>query len=167
MWTRAPAPHQAIDALLNQAGRGVVKDGIDRLPHPLASITDGWRGLRRGLPQSYIKLEIAAPGEQYLVWPSAPSAAAPLTLKAEALRLAFKIALALAPRHYSSLVHGVLLVRTNGLTEFITIQPLGRSMVEDVSTSYAVAAAMLVAALALGFVGAKVQQGTGSTFVLH
>src|SRR5919109_4325540 len=62
---------------------------------------------------------------------------APLTLRAKALPLAFKIAVALAPRHYSSLVHGVLLVR-----------PLGRSMVEDVSTSCAVAAAMLVAALA-------------------
>ena len=96
VWTHAPALHKAIDALLNQAGRGVVKNGTDRLPHPLASITDGWKGLRRGLPQSFIELEMAAPGAASSIWLGyqiRPLMAA-LTLRSEPLRLAVKIALA-------------------------------------------------------------------------
>jgi DNA-directed RNA polymerase subunit RPC12/RpoP len=61
MWTHVPTLHQAITALLGQGGLGVVRGGIDNYPHLLASVAEGWRGLRRGLPQSFIDLETAAP----------------------------------------------------------------------------------------------------------
>jgi hypothetical protein len=61
MWTHVPILHRAIAMLLGQGGRGVVMKGIDSRPHFLASITDGWRALRRGLPQSFIDLESSAP----------------------------------------------------------------------------------------------------------
>lgn len=59
-WTHVPTLHQAIEQLMAQGGRGVI--GEHRLPHMLAAITDGWRGIRRGLPQSVIELETAMPG---------------------------------------------------------------------------------------------------------
>jgi hypothetical protein len=59
-WTHVPSLDRAIEALLAQGGRGEV--GSHRPFHPLATLTDGWRGLRRGLPQSFIDLETAAPG---------------------------------------------------------------------------------------------------------
>jgi hypothetical protein len=61
MWTHVPTLHRAIVALLGQGGRGVVRRAIDSSPHLLPSIIDGWRGLRRGWPQSFIDLETAAP----------------------------------------------------------------------------------------------------------
>ncbi|HSF34406.1 MAG TPA: hypothetical protein VLK82_28600 [Candidatus Tectomicrobia bacterium] len=61
MWTHVPVLHRAIAMLLGQGGRGVVMRGIDNRPHFFASITDGWRALRRGLPQSFIDLESSAP----------------------------------------------------------------------------------------------------------
>jgi hypothetical protein len=61
MWTHVPTLHQAITALLAQGGRGVVMGGVDNRPHFLPSIADGWRGLARGLPQSFIDLETSAP----------------------------------------------------------------------------------------------------------
>lgn len=62
MWTHAPTLHEAIEELMEQGGRGVVKGGTHRTPHLLATITNGWRGLRRGLPQSFVELETSAPG---------------------------------------------------------------------------------------------------------
>ncbi len=62
MWTHAPTLHTAIEELLNQGGRGIVKGGTHRTPHLLATITDGWKGLRKGFPQSAIELELSAPG---------------------------------------------------------------------------------------------------------
>jgi hypothetical protein len=62
MWTHAPTLHEAIEELLKQDGRGVVMGGTHRTPHLLASMTDGWKGLRRGFPQSAVELELSAPG---------------------------------------------------------------------------------------------------------
>jgi hypothetical protein len=59
-WTHVPTLHRAIEALLASGGRGEV--GSHRPFHPLAALTDGWRGLRRGLPQSFVDLETAMPG---------------------------------------------------------------------------------------------------------
>jgi hypothetical protein len=59
-WTHVPTLPRAIGQLLARNGRGVI--GEHRLPHMLAAVTDGWRGLRRGLPQSVIELETAMPG---------------------------------------------------------------------------------------------------------
>jgi hypothetical protein len=61
MWTHVPTLHRAIMTLLRQGGQGVVMRGSDSTPHLLPSLADGWRGLRRGLPQSFIDLETAAP----------------------------------------------------------------------------------------------------------
>jgi hypothetical protein len=68
MWTYAPVLHEAIDALVKQDGRGVVRDGIYRPPRFMPSFVDGWRGLRRGLPQSVIDLETSAPGMSLALW---------------------------------------------------------------------------------------------------
>jgi hypothetical protein len=68
MWTHVPTLHQAIVTLLKQGGRGVVRGGIDSRPHFLPSIADGWRGLSRGLPQSFIDLETSAPALASGTW---------------------------------------------------------------------------------------------------
>lgn len=68
MWTHAPTLHGAIGALLARGGAGVVRGGIDHLPHMLAAMTDGWRGLARGLPQSVTDLMTAAPGMAAGIW---------------------------------------------------------------------------------------------------
>ncbi|MDQ3687977.1 MAG: hypothetical protein M3430_20565, partial [Acidobacteriota bacterium] len=57
MWTHAPTLYEAIEELIEHGGRGVVKGGTHRAPHLLATITNGWKGLRRGWPQSFIELE--------------------------------------------------------------------------------------------------------------
>ncbi len=66
--THAPTLDRAIVALLDQGGRGIVEGGIDRTPHMLASLVDGWRGLRRGLPDSRWDLGAAAPGMPSAMW---------------------------------------------------------------------------------------------------
>lgn len=68
LWTHAPTLHSAIEELMAQDGRGVVNGGIERTPHLLASMTDGWKGLRRGFPRSVIELELSAPGMASLPW---------------------------------------------------------------------------------------------------
>jgi len=68
MWTHVPTLHRAITALLKQNGRGVVMGGVDSTPHLLPSMADGWKGLRRGLPQSFIDLESAAPTLASATW---------------------------------------------------------------------------------------------------
>src|SRR5207248_624772 len=68
LWTYAPTLHEAIQSLLAQRGRGVVDGGANRLPLLLPAMTVGWRGLRRGLPQSYVDLELASPGAGALTW---------------------------------------------------------------------------------------------------
>lgn len=68
LWTHAGNLYRAIDELLEQGGGGVVSGGIDRVPHLSYTLVHGWRGIRRGLPQSYIELELAAPGAGLLIW---------------------------------------------------------------------------------------------------
>lgn len=65
-WTHVPTLHKAIGRLLAEGGAAAV--GEHRTPHPLAMITDGWRALRRGLPQSFVDLETAMPGAASGPW---------------------------------------------------------------------------------------------------
>jgi hypothetical protein len=94
MWAHVPTLHEAIDMLFKQGARGVVENGIDKLPHPLASMTDGWEAIRRGLPQSFIELETAFPGAASSIWlgHQLRPLLAPLTLRAEPLPLSVKLA---------------------------------------------------------------------------
>ncbi len=62
MWTHAPSLHKALDELTNPDGACVVRGGIDRKPHVMAYMVNGWPGLARGLPQSYFELEKTIPG---------------------------------------------------------------------------------------------------------
>jgi hypothetical protein len=96
MWTSAPALHAAIRELLEQGGRGVVQEGTKRLPDLLPALTDGWRGLRRGLPQSFMDLETASPGAATLTWAGHQlrPLLAPLALRAKPLSVPAKIGLA-------------------------------------------------------------------------
>jgi hypothetical protein len=101
MWSHGPTLHRAIEALLAQGGRGVVRsvrdDGIDHVPHLLASFADGWHGLRRGAPQSVIDLELASPGVASGIWLGyqVRPLLAPLALRAKPLPAAAKVGLAL------------------------------------------------------------------------
>ena len=97
MWTHSPVLHEAIAALFSQGGRGVVLgEGIDQTPHLLPSMTDGWKGLRRGLPQSVLDMETAAPGSAGMMWlgHQLRPLLAPLTLRAEPLPRATKLGMA-------------------------------------------------------------------------
>ncbi|MDQ4076426.1 MAG: hypothetical protein M3220_09295, partial [Chloroflexota bacterium] len=97
MWTYAPTLHKAIEALLRRGGHGVVQGGIDHIPYLLPAMTDGWRGLRRGLPQSFIDIETAAPLMGSSIWLGYQMRAllAPLTLRARPLPTPVKAGLAL------------------------------------------------------------------------
>jgi hypothetical protein len=97
MWTYSPVLHQAIEALLAQGGRGVVLgEGIDQTPHLMPSMTDGWKGLRRGLMQSYWDMETAAPGSASMMWlgHQMRPLLAQLTLRAKPLSPPTKLAMA-------------------------------------------------------------------------
>lgn len=59
LWTDGPTLHLALEELLGQGGRGVVLSG---------AVTDGWRAIERGLPQSFTDLLVAAPGSPALLW---------------------------------------------------------------------------------------------------
>lgn len=99
LWSHAPTLHEAIAALLRQGGRGVVLgEGVDRRPHILPSMTDGWRGLRRGLPQSFWDMETSAPGMASLTWLGYQlrPLLAPLTLRAKPLPTPVRAGLLLA-----------------------------------------------------------------------
>jgi hypothetical protein len=65
-WTHAPTLHRAIEHLMHLGGRGIV--GESRTIRPLATITEGWPAIRRGLPRSFIELETAFPGGASSVW---------------------------------------------------------------------------------------------------
>jgi hypothetical protein len=97
LWTYAPVLHEAIEALQAQGGRGIVDPGATRMPYLLPAVTVGWRALQRGLPQSVIDLETAAPGSAsgtflgYLLRPLL----APLAMRAQPLSTGAKVGLAL------------------------------------------------------------------------
>jgi hypothetical protein len=60
--TGAPALHRALVRLVEDGGQGVVGGGVDRLPHLVPALTEGWRAIERGLPQSAAELRTAVPG---------------------------------------------------------------------------------------------------------
>jgi len=62
MWTHVPTLHKATETLFKQDGYGVVGGGIDKIPHLLPSMVNGWPAIARGLPQSFSDLEKAVPG---------------------------------------------------------------------------------------------------------
>jgi hypothetical protein len=95
MWTHVPTLYQAIEELLQQGGRGVVHGGIDHIMHLLPAMTDGWKGIRRGLPQSFTDLLTAVPGMASSIWlgHQLRPLLAPLTLRAKPLPASAKIAL--------------------------------------------------------------------------
>ncbi len=96
MWTHAPTLHRALEELFANGGRGTALGGIDRKPHLLSSMTDGWKGLRRGWPQSFTDLELSAPGMASGIWLGYQlrPVLAPLTLRAKPLPPSVKIGLA-------------------------------------------------------------------------
>ncbi len=98
MWTHVPTLHTAIEALVGQGGRGVVRRGVDRPPHVAAAMTDGWRGLRRGLPQSLVDVETAGPTTGTGAWlgHQLRPLLAPLTLRSEPLPTPVKVGLTAA-----------------------------------------------------------------------
>lgn len=68
IWTSAPTLNAAIEELLEKGGRGIVKGGVSRPPQVSAALTNGWRALRRGVPQSVLDLETAVPGLAISTW---------------------------------------------------------------------------------------------------
>jgi hypothetical protein len=94
----APTMHRAIEALFAQKGRGVVLGGINRTPHVLAPVTDGWRALQRGMPQSVIDLMTAVPGAPVVFWLGyrLRPLVAPVALRAIPLPVPARVALAAA-----------------------------------------------------------------------
>ncbi len=97
MWTYAPTLHQALEALMGRGGLGVVGDGYNRRPHMQPAMTNGWRALRRGLPQSYFDMEMAAPTSAVWVWLGSKlrPVLGPLTLRSTPLPPAVRAGLAL------------------------------------------------------------------------
>ncbi|MEZ4869120.1 MAG: hypothetical protein R3C14_47805 [Caldilineaceae bacterium] len=97
LWASAPSLHEAIVALREQGRRGVVNGGVDRKLHMLPPLTDGWKGLRKGLPQSLIDIETAAPTLGLLAWAGYQlrPVLAPVTLRAKPLPPQAKAGLAI------------------------------------------------------------------------
>lgn len=95
MWTHVPTLYRAIQALLAQGGTGVVRGGLARAPHLGPSLTDGWRALSRGLPQSVSDLMMAGPGSPALIWlgHQLRPLLAPLTLREKPVPAPVKVAL--------------------------------------------------------------------------
>lgn len=68
MWTHVPTLYRAIEALLKQQGVGIVRGGIDQFMHLAPAMTAGWPAIQRGLPQSLLDLEMAAPTSGMSLW---------------------------------------------------------------------------------------------------
>jgi hypothetical protein len=98
VWTHVLTLFRAVQALLAQGARGVVRGGVDRAPHFGATLTNGWPALRRGLPQSAINLETSVPASALLPWLGyhLRPLLAPLTLRERPLPPAAKLALGAA-----------------------------------------------------------------------
>jgi hypothetical protein len=106
--THAPTLHRAIETLIVQGSLGVVDSGWDRVPRLGPTLTDGWKGLRRGLPQSLIDIELAGPGSGIGSWlgHQLRPALAPLTLRSTPLPAAIRIGL-----NAAGLLAGLLAMR--------------------------------------------------------
>lgn len=61
-FTHVPTLNEAIKKLMDQDGVCVVNNGIDKFPHILAALVNGWPAIARGLPKSAIDLDSAFPG---------------------------------------------------------------------------------------------------------
>jgi hypothetical protein len=98
VWAGAPGLHQAIEELLGAEGRGIVRGGVDRMPHIAPTVTNGWPGLRRGLPQSFLDLELTLPGAATSTWIGYQlrPLLAPLTLRHRPMPASVKAMLAAA-----------------------------------------------------------------------
>lgn len=85
MWTHAPTLHAALESLSAQGDRGIVREGIDHAAHLGPPLTDGWRGLRRGVWQSVVDLETATPAPSFAIWAGSRlrPLLAPITLRGE------------------------------------------------------------------------------------
>ena len=63
MWTHVPTLKRAVDELLARGGAGgPVAGGIDRRPHLLASMVDGYRGPRRGGRRGVLEYDLGGLG---------------------------------------------------------------------------------------------------------
>lgn len=98
MWTHVPNVHTALASLSEQGWRGVVNGGVDRVPHMAPWMTHGWRGIRRGLPQSLLDLETSLPSSGVSTWLGYQLRAllAPLTLRDTPLPRPVQAALAMS-----------------------------------------------------------------------
>lgn len=117
LWTGAPSLHRALEALLAQGGRGVVRGGLERRPHLGPSLTDGWRAIARGLPQSFTDLMVSAPGVPVALWlgEKVGPALRPLTLRARPLPAPVRAALAIGALGLAgALVRRALRARAGG-----------------------------------------------------
>lgn len=94
-WTNAPSLHDALTELREQGWHGAVHGGVERAPHIGAAMTDGWRGLRRGLPRSAIDMELATPGSASGTWlgHQLRPVLAPITLRSRPLSPPTKLAI--------------------------------------------------------------------------
>ena len=93
--TGAPSLHRALHQLLGASGRGIVAGGRDVVPHLLATVTDGWAAIERGLPQSAAELSSTLPGSVALLRLGARlrPVLAPLTLRPEPLSRLVRLSL--------------------------------------------------------------------------
>ncbi len=96
MWTHVPNVHTALEELREQGWRGVVNGGVDRVPHMAPWMTHGWRGIRRGLPQSFLDLETSLPSSGLSTWLGYQlrGLLAPITLRETPLPMPARIGLA-------------------------------------------------------------------------
>lgn len=96
MWTHAPTLDRALQELFAQGGRGtVLGEAVDRTPHILPTLTEGWNGLQKGLPQSLTDMETAVPGTGVGTWLTHQFAPilAPFTLRAKPVPLPVRLLL--------------------------------------------------------------------------
>ena len=72
--------------------------GVDKTPHVLPALADGWRGLQRGMPQSLIEAEKSLPGSAIgpLVGHYLKPMLRPIALRSEPLPITARVALVLA-----------------------------------------------------------------------
>jgi hypothetical protein len=60
-FTHAPTLYKAFEKLLDQDGTGVVNGGVEKMPHFLAAIVNGWPAIEHGGPDSATELDAALP----------------------------------------------------------------------------------------------------------
>lgn len=98
MWTHPPTVKQGTDELLTNGGRGVVGEGVDRMPHLFASMVGGWHAISRGGVRGVVEYGLAIPPAAVMTYLGhvARPVLAPVALRAAPLPTAAKIAVTLA-----------------------------------------------------------------------